>query len=70
MAQELGEGLMGYALEQADVQRHLASHFKEIWRGSLNNPDGDNDDDDDDDDNDDNANECEGDLEEDVEDDY
>jgi hypothetical protein len=66
VARELGEGLMGYALEQADLQQHLASHFQEIWHGSLNNPDGDNDDDDDDDDydNDDNAHECE---EEDVE---
>ena len=59
VARELGEGLMGYALEQADVQRHLTSHFQEIWHGSLNNPDGDNNDGDDDDDNDDNAHECE-----------
>ena len=50
---------MGYALEQADVQWRLASHFQEIWHGSLNNPDGNNDDGDDDDNNDNNAHECE-----------
>ena len=82
VARELGEGLMAYALEQANVQECLASHFQEIWRGSLNDRtadslidaiddlDGEDNGDDDGDDYDehhDDENECEGDLEEDVE---
>ena len=34
-ARELDEGLRAFALEQSDLQQRLASHFREIWHGSL-----------------------------------
>jgi hypothetical protein len=69
VAQELGQGLRIYTLEQVDVQRCLALHFQEIWHGFLNLNDaidGDGDSDDDNNNDDDDENECEGNLEEDV----
>ena len=64
LPQDLDEGLKAFALGQADLQKRLASHFREIWRGSpdngVDNPD-DDDDDDGDGDGDDDENECKGD---------
>jgi hypothetical protein len=56
---ELGEGLRAFSFGQADLQKHLASHFKEIWCHALDSDNNDDNDDDDDDD----GSEYEGDLE-------
>ena len=60
LPQDLDEGLKAFALGQADLQKCLASHFQEIWHGSLDN--GVNNLDDDDDDDGDGDDECDGDL--------
>ena len=57
LTRELDEGLRAFAVGQADLQRHLAAHFREIWKGSLddenaNNSSNDDDEEDDDDDHD------------------
>ena len=57
LTRELDEELRAFAVGQADLQRHLAAHFREIWKGSLddenaNNSSNDNDEEDDDDDHD------------------
>ena len=63
LPQDLDEGLKAFALGQADLQKCLASHFQEIWHGSLdnsvNNPDND---DDNNGNGDDDEHECKGDL--------
>ena len=55
LTRELDEGLRAFAVGQADLQRHLAAHFRGIWKGSLDdenaNNSGNDDDEEDDDDN-------------------
>ena len=35
LSRDLDEGLKAFAMGQADLQRRLAVHFREIWKGSL-----------------------------------
>jgi hypothetical protein len=35
LSRDLDEGLKAFVMGQADLQRRLAVHFREIWKGSL-----------------------------------
>ena len=71
---EVDEGMRAFAIGQANLQRNLAIHFREIWKGSLHGEMGnteapgdgvnDGEDDEDDDSDEDDEDEHEGDAEE------